>query len=165
MNVGKNMSMNKEKHTIVSPCDGEVVRLEDVCDEVFSQGILGKGFAVIPSNNDFFSPIDGKISNAYETCHAYTIEGKDGLELLVHIGVDTVELAGEYFSPVVKANMSVSQGDKLAYADTDNILARGFDPITVVIITNTEKLGIFKITYGKVKAKDSVMEYSLKEAK
>ena len=162
MNVGENMSINNEKHTILSPCDGEVVRLEDVCDEVFSQGILGTGFAVIPSNNDFFSPIDGKISNAYETGHAYTIDGKDGIELLLHIGIDTVELDGEYFSPVVKANMSVSQGDKLAYADTDNILARGFDPITVVIVTNTEKLGSFKITYGKIKAKDSVMEYSIK---
>ncbi|MBO4982438.1 MAG: PTS glucose transporter subunit IIA [Clostridia bacterium] len=156
------MSNISKKQTLLATCSGEVVKLEDVCDEVFSSGILGKGFAIIPSGNDFFSPVSGTITNAYDTGHAYMITSKDGLEVLVHIGIDTVELDGEFFSPVVKTNMSVSQGDKLGYADTSNILSRGYDPITPIVITNPEKIENLKITYGKVKALDVIMEYTLK---
>ncbi|MBE6674459.1 MAG: PTS glucose transporter subunit IIA [Ruminococcaceae bacterium] len=156
------MSNIDKKQTLLATCSGEVIKLEDVCDEVFSSGVLGKGFAIIPSDNDFFSPINGKISNAYDTGHAYMITAEDGLELLVHIGINTVELDGEFFSPVVKAGMSVSQGDKLAYADASNILSRGYDPVCVVVITNPEKIEQFKITYGKIDAKSPVMEYTLK---
>lgn len=156
------MSNIDKKQTLLATCSGEVVKLEDVCDEVFSSGILGKGFAIIPSGNDFFSPVSGTVTNAYDTGHAYMITSKDGLEVLVHIGIDTVELDGEFFSPVVKTNMSVSQGDKLGYADTSNILSRGYDPITPIVITNPEKIENLKITYGKVKALDVIMEYTLK---
>ena len=156
------MSNIDKKQTLIAPCSGEVIKLEDVCDEVFSSGILGKGFAIIPSGNEFFSPACGIISNAYDTGHAYMVNTKDGLEILVHIGINTVELDGEFFSPVVKANMSISQGGKLATADTSNILSRGYDPVTAVVITNSEKLEQFKITYGKVNALDTVMEYTLK---
>lgn len=156
------MSNIDKKQTLLATCSGEVVKLEDVCDEVFSSGVLGKGFAIIPSGSDFFSPASGIVSNAYDTGHAYMISSKDGLEILVHIGINTVELDGEFFSPIVKTNMSLSQGDKLAYADTSNILSRGYDPITVVIVTNPEKIEKLKITYGKVNALDPVMEYTLK---
>ena len=151
-----------KKQTLLATCSGEVVKLEDVCDDVFSSGVLGKGFAIIPSGSDFFSPVTGIVTNAYDTGHAYMITSRDGLEILVHIGINTVELDGEFFSPVVKANMSVSQGDKLAYADTSNILSRGYDPITVIVITNPEKIDNLKITYGEIKALDTVVEYTLK---
>ena len=150
------------KSRLLATCSGEVIKLEDVCDEVFSSGTLGKGFAIIPDGKDFISPVDGKVVNAHEAGHAYLLGSNDGLELLIHIGIDTVELEGEYFSPVVKAGMSVTQGDKLSYADTEKILDRGFDPVTVVVITNPEMIDQFKITYGKVGAGDTVMEYTLK---
>lgn len=156
------MSNLDKKQTLVATCGGEVVKLEDVCDEVFSSGVLGKGFAIIPEENEFFSPVSGKITNAYETGHAYTVTTEDGLEVLIHIGVNTVELDGEYFTPSVKAEMVVGKGDKLAYADTSKILSRGYDPITVVIITNPEMLDKFSINYGKISAKETVMEYTTK---
>ncbi|MBQ7226303.1 MAG: PTS glucose transporter subunit IIA [Clostridia bacterium] len=156
------MSNIDKKQTLLAACEGEAIKLEDVSDEVFSSGVLGKGFGILPSNNDFFSPIDGVVSNAYETGHAYMITGDDGLEVLVHIGINTVELDGEYFSPVVKTGMRVSKGDKLTYADTEKILSRGFDPVAVVVVTNSEKIEQLKITYGKVTPKDAVMEYTVK---
>ena len=155
------MKKESNKRDIFAPCSGEAIRLEDVCDEVFSSGMLGKGFAIIPSEKDFFSPCDGIVSNAHDTGHAYVIKSKDDLEVLVHIGINTVELNGEFFSPVVKSNMKVSSMDKLAYADIDNILSRGYDPVTVIIITNPEKIGYFKINYGKIKAGEPVAEYTL----
>lgn len=156
------MSNIDKKQTLLATCGGEVIKLDEVSDPVFSSGALGKGFAIIPEGKDFFAPIDGRIVNAHDAGHAYLISGKDGLEVLVHIGVDTVELEGEYFSPVVKEGMNVKQGDRLAYADTEKILSRGYDPVTVNIITNPEMIDQFKITYGKTKAKDTVLEYTLK---
>ncbi len=153
--------MNKI-HTLTATCSGEVIKLEDVNDEVFSSGMLGSGFAIIPDGKDFFSPIDGEVSNAHDEGHAYLISARNGIELLIHIGIDTVELEGEFFSPVVKAGMSVSQGDKLAYADVEKIVSRGYDPVTAVVITNPEIIDKFKITYGKVNAGDIIMEYNLK---
>ena len=156
------MSNIDTKQTLLATCSGEVIKLEDMEDEVFSSGTLGKGFAIIPDGKDFFSPIDGKVSNTHDAGHAYLITGKDGMELLIHIGIDTVELEGEYFSPVVKAGMSVSQGDKLVYADTEKIKDRGYSPVTAVVITNPEVIDQFKITYGKIQAGQSVMEYIIK---
>ncbi len=156
------MSNIDEKQTLLATCGGEVIKLSDINDEVFSSGMLGDGFGIIPDGKDFYSPIDGVITNAHESGHAYMITSHTGVELLVHLGINTVELEGEYFSPVVKVNMRVSKGDKLAYADTEKIKERGYDPVAVCIITNTEKIGQFKITYGKVNPKDAVMEFTLK---
>ena len=156
------MSNIDKKHTLLAACGGEVIKLSDVSDEVFSSGMLGEGFGIIPDGKDFFSPISGVVTNAHEAGHAYMITSDEGVELLVHLGINTVELEGEFFSPVVKVNMRVSQGDKLAYADTEKIRDRGFDPVCVVIVTNSEKLEQLKITYGKVKPKDIVMEYTIK---
>lgn len=156
------MSNIDKKHTLQAVCGGEVIKLEDVSDEVFSSGVLGSGFAIIPDSNDFFSPVGGEVTNAHESGHAYMITTDQGLEVLVHLGVNTVELEGEYFSPVVRAKMRVCQGDKLTYADTDKILARGYDPVAVIIVTNAEKIEQLKITYGKVNPGDAVMEYTLR---
>ena len=156
------MSNIDKKQTLVAACSGEVIKLEDVCDEVFSSGILGHGFAIIPDSNDFYAPVGGRIMNAHECGHAYLIETDNGLDVLIHLGVNTVELEGEYFSPVVKEKMRVCQGDKLTYADTDKIMARGYDPVCVIIVTSSEKIDQFKITYGKVSVGDSVFEYTLK---
>ena len=153
--------MNKV-YDITATCSGKVIKLEEINDEVFSTGMLGSGFAIIPDGKDFISPVDGKISNAHDEGHAYIISARNGVELLIHIGIDTVELEGEYFSPVVKAGMSVMQGDKIVYADVEKIASRGYDPVTTVVITNPEIVDKFKITYGQVKAGDTVMEYNLK---
>lgn len=153
--------MKSKMLNMISPCSGEVIPLEKVNDEVFSSGILGRGFAIVPSEKDFFSPCSGIVSNAYDTGHAYMINTDEGLDVLVHIGINTVELDGEYFSPIVKTNMKVSKGDKISYADVENIKLRGYDPVTVVVITNPERLDYFNVSYGKIKAGDTAFEYTL----
>ena len=87
---------------------------------------------------------------------------KNGIQVLLHIGINTVELSGEYFSPAVKEDMTVFQGERLTYADTEKILSRGFDPVTMTVITNPEIIDRVKITYGRVSAGETVMEYTLK---
>ena len=155
------MKNTNKSYTLVAPCTGEVIKLENVKDEVFSQGILGTGFAIVPDTKDFLSPINGKVANSHESGHAYMIEGDNGLEILVHIGIDTVELEGEYFTPFVKSNMRLSQGDRLAYADVDKISSRGYDPVCIVVVTNSEKLKSIEIKYGKIMAGQEVMTYTL----
>ncbi|MBO5287660.1 MAG: PTS glucose transporter subunit IIA [Clostridia bacterium] len=156
------MSIFNRGRGIITPCGGEVIRLEDVCDEVFSSGVMGKGFGVHPEENEIVSPIDGEIVNAYDTGHAFIIQSEDGLEVLVHIGINTVELEGEYLEPRVKKGMKIRQGDKLAYADTVKILERGYDPTVVVVITNSEKLSSLKVTRTHASPKEQVATYKTK---
>ena len=155
--------MSTNKNIIYAPCDGEVIRLEDVSDEVFSSGVMGDGFAVIPSSNKFVFPSEsGKIENAYKTGHAYTILTDDGLDVLVHIGIDTVELEGKHFERKISIGESLKKGDIIAYADVDKIMADNFDPVCVVVVSNPEKLHNIEINYGKCYAGDEVMKYNLK---
>ena len=156
------MSEAEKIEALLAPCGGEVIKLEDVGDEVFASGMLGVGFGVIPEGKEFYSPAKGKVTNAHEAGHAYMIETADGLELLVHIGINTVELEGEYFSPAVRARMSVSRETKLTYADVDRIRDRGYDPVTVVIVTNPDALERYEINYGKFAKGQEVMKYTLK---
>ena len=132
-------------------------------DEVFSSGVMGDGFAVIPSSKRFVFPIEsGKIENAYKTGHAYTILTDDGLDVLVHIGIDTVELEGKHFERKVSAGDCLKKDDELAYADIDKIMADGFDPVCVIVVSNPEKLHNIEINYGKCYAGDEIMKYNLK---
>ncbi|MBO5357324.1 MAG: PTS glucose transporter subunit IIA [Clostridia bacterium] len=149
----------KKKGYIYSPCDGEIVPLSEVNDEVFSSGALGEGFAVIPSSNNFYAPMEARVENAYETGHAYTLFSKNEIDLLVHIGIDTVELDGCYFTKKVAGGQSVTTNDILAEADINKIKEKGFDPITVVIVSNPEKIKNIDIKYGKCYHGDIAMEY------
>ncbi len=153
------MNEERNKNIIYAPCDGEVIKLEDVTDEVFSSGVMGDGFAILPSSKRFYSPVSGKIENAYKTGHAYTILSDDGLDILVHIGIDTIELDGKFFEKKASAGETIKKGDVLAYADIEKILESGFDPVLVVIISNSDKLHNVEINYGKCYANDEVMKY------
>ena len=152
--------MNK-KQQLLAPCDGEIIPLEGVSDEVFSSGMMGEGFAVIPIDKGFYSPISGRIENAYRTSHAYSIVGEDGLEILVHIGIDTVELDGEFFESKVSVGDYVKAGELIAYADIDKILERGFDPVCIVIVSNSESVHSVEIKVGECTRGDSAMLYCL----
>jgi glucose-specific phosphotransferase system IIA component len=150
------------KETIVSPVDGEIIELENVLDDVFSSGIMGDGFGVIPTSKNFYSPVSGKVENAYKTGHAYTIVSDDGLDVLIHIGIDTVELEGEYFDSKISSGECLKKGDIIAYADIDKIMEKGFDPVCVVVVTNSDKLHNVDIKYGQCYSGDTVMEYEQK---
>ena len=130
----------KKEQFFVSIADGSITNLSFVPDEVFSQKILGDGFAVFPSCNTFVSPADGIISDVTKTLHAYCITTDDGLEVLVHIGLDTVELGGSGFVSKVKPGDKIKKGEPLAVADLAAIEAAGYSTVSMVVVTNSDQL-------------------------
>ncbi len=132
---GKIFQVDSKKE-VTSPTTGKVVKLSDVKDETFAQGILGDGIAVLPSKGGFVAPIDGVLESFFPTGHAFSITGDNGVELLVHIGFDTVELKGKYFTPHATQGQKVKQGDLLVEADLEKIVEAGYDITTPVIVLN-----------------------------
>ena len=126
--------MTNKLQMVIAPLSGQPVLLSEVPDEVFSQKVLGDGVAIIPDDGKLYSPVNGEISTVAETLHAYGFTSDDGLEILVHVGLDTVGLKGEGFKPCVKEGDRVKVGDLVAEIDLDYIKAQGLNTITPVII-------------------------------
>lgn len=124
------------------PVDGQVVALSEVNDEVFSSGMIGEGFGIIPTSGELIAPEDGEITMLFETNHAIGLKTRNGAELLFHIGLDTVQLEGKHFTPYVKAGDQVKQGHPLIQFDLDAIKAAGFDPIVICVVTNQENFTV-----------------------
>ncbi len=150
----------KNKNKIAAPSSGEIIKLEDIADEVFSSGIMGEGFGVLPSVGKIYAPASGRVENIHRASHAYSI-ACDGYDVLVHIGIDTVELEGECFEPLVKIGDYVECGDELANAEIDKILEKGFDPVVVVVISAEEKIKDVKIKIGEASSGDEAMSFTL----
>ena len=129
------VSLNSE--VIAAPVNGKVEDLSETNDEVFSTKMMGDGAATIPTDGTIYAPVDGKISVAYETKHAYGITSDKGAEVLIHVGIDTVNLKGEHFESFVKQGQTVKKGDKLGTVDIDAVQKAGYDPTVMTIITNT----------------------------
>jgi PTS system glucose-specific IIC component len=119
---------------ILSPVTGKAVALEQVPDPVFSQKIIGDGIAVIPSDGRITSPVDGGVASVAETLHAYGFRTKEGLELLIHVGLETVGLKGECFQVHVKAGDQVKAGDLIAQVDLEALAKKQINPITPVLV-------------------------------
>lgn len=131
----------KSEHKITSlsaHLSGTVIPLSEVEDEAFSTEVLGKGAAIEPNSNKLFSPCDGTIAMIFDTNHAVNILSDDGCEILLHIGIDTVELKGRYFTPHVKNGQAVKKGDLLISFDADGIRSAGFKLTTPMIICNSD---------------------------
>ncbi len=126
----------KKEMIISSPVKGKVVALSEVPDETFSQEMLGKGIAIIPEEKQFYAPVSGEVSVVFPTGHAIGLIGEDGTELLIHIGLDTVQLNGEGFHVTVKQGQKVKQGDLLVEVDLEKIQEKGYSVITPVLVTN-----------------------------
>lgn len=137
------MNILKKKSFLSSPAAGDITEIETVRDEVFSKKILGEGFAVIPCGTEIVSPADGTVTDVAETLHAYCIASDDGLDIIVHIGIDTVELKGSCFMPRVKCGDRVSRGALLAEIDAEKIKSLGYDPTVIVAVTNSQRLKSF----------------------
>lgn len=135
----------KKEKSLNAVTKGSIIDITTVEDEVFSKKLLGEGFAINPQSNDFFSPASGTVSDVAETLHAYCITTDDGLEVLVHIGLDTVELKGSHFRTLVKKGQKINAGTPIAYADLDKIKTAGYKTTTMVVVTNPEKLSSFKV--------------------
>ena len=130
------MSEDKKskKLLILSPLTGKVMPLEDVPDPVFSQKIIGDGVAVFPSEGRIVSPVDGQVVSVADTGHAYGLKTEDGLEILIHVGLETVSLKGECFNVYVKPGDQVKAGDKLAEVDLGFLAEKNISPVTPVLI-------------------------------
>lgn len=128
------------------PVDGDIIPLADVPDEVFAQGMMGPGFAVVPAGNTIHSPVDGKIVSIFPTKHAIGIEADTGVEVLIHFGLDTVHLKGEGFDLLVKDGQLVQRGDALLKVDIDYVKANAPSIVTPIIFTNLtdQKLDVLK---------------------
>ena len=126
-----------DSEVIAAPVNGKVEDLSETNDEVFSTKMMGDGAAIIPTDGTIYAPVDGKISVAYETKHAYGITSDKGAEVLIHVGIDTVNLKGEHFESFVKQGQTVKKGDKLGTVDIDAVQKAGYDPTVMTIITNT----------------------------
>lgn len=126
--------------SIQAPFKGEVVDITEVNDQVFSEKILGDGVAVKPVNNIAVAPCDGKITQIFPTNHAFGITTDNGLEILVHIGLDTVNLKGKGFKRLVEVGIEVKKGTPIMEIDLDYIKQSGKDTITPIVITNMDKV-------------------------
>ncbi|WP_419749936.1 glucose PTS transporter subunit IIA [Terrisporobacter petrolearius] len=143
---------------IVAPIEGNAIYLEEVGDGVFSEGMLGKGVAIEPAVGRAVSPVDGVVSTIFDTKHAVGLTSDNGVEVLIHIGLDTVKLNGKYFTTHVKAGDRVKAGDLLVEFDIEKIKEAGYPTVTPVIVTNTDSYkDVESITKGSVKEKDKLI--------
>ena len=152
----KNTNTTK-RFGIAAPISGEAIPLDKVPDPVFADKVLGDGCAIIPDNGKIYSPVDGKISSVAETFHAYGITSDDGIEIMVHFGLETVALKGEGFTPHVKAGDRVKKGDLIAEADIDFLKSKNINLITPVLICDGADGMDIKIHEGNVKACDNII--------
>ena len=139
----------------MSPLSGEIVPIESVNDTVFSDKVLGDGCAVIPNDGKIYSPVNGKITSVAETKHAYGFVSDDGIEVLVHFGIDTVKLKGEGFKSYVKEGSEVKIGDLIAEVDIDLLKSKNFDITTPVLICNLNDNIEMNNKTGKVSSKEN----------
>ena len=148
----------EESFKIVACVDGILQNIEDVNDVVFSQKMMGDGFSIIPISNTVVAPISGNIEFAFPTGHAFGIKSNDGVEVLIHVGIDTVNLNGQGFKTLVKQGNKIKAGQPLVKMDLDLIKQNGYDPTIMVIFTSGYNKPI-QLDYGKnVKANQILIE-------
>lgn len=147
-----------EAGKICAPITGTTVALDSIEDEVFSSGTLGEGIAFIPEVGEVYAPFSGEISNFFDTGHAVGIMSADGVEVLIHVGMDTVALNGEGFTPMVKTGDTVRKGQLLLKFDIDLITGKGYKVVTPMVVTNGDEISsLTPAPYGKVSAKQDVV--------
>ena len=127
--------------------NGEVVELSAVPDETFSAGVLGQGIAILPSEGKLYSPVDGTVTQVFDTKHAICLATESGAELLIHIGLETVTLNGKHFTPKVKDGDKVKAGDLLIEFDLDEI-KKDFKTFTPILVTNAEDYSSVEVLKG-----------------
>lgn len=152
----------KKNNTLLAAATGGIVKIEDVPDEAFSQKMLGDGYAVNPVDGTIYSPAEGTVADITDTLHAYTITTKDNLDILVHIGIDTVTLKGEGFKPLVKQGDEVTAGQPIAKVDLSLLKSKNLPLITPVVIANIDEVKSFSVDTGNVTGGETaVLTYKL----
>ena len=123
---------------VAADAKGAIVKMEDIPDEVFAQGILGQCCGIDPAVGEVYAPIDGEITQAPDSLHALGIQGVGGVEVLIHVGVDTVEMKGDGFSSNVKLGDKIKKGQLLLTMDLDKIKAAGHPAVVITVVTNSD---------------------------
>ena len=150
--------LNRKKREVKAPVDGEIVSIESVNDEVFSKKMAGDGVAIVPMSNVFTAPIDGTISKIFPTNHAFSIKSKKDLEVMVHIGLDTVNLNGEGFERLASEGDEVSCGDEIIRVDLSLLKEKNIDIITPIIVSDESSFKSIDKKLNIVKEGDIIME-------
>lgn len=147
----------KRGFTVAAACDGKLMPITDVKDEVFSQKMLGDGYAIKPTDGKIYSPVTGTVTTVFPTKHAIGITTDNNLEILVHLGIDTVELKGEPFEVAVKQGDTVKQDDYLASMNTELITAENYDDTVIVVYTNMDVIkSVSDVSAGDTTHSDAV---------
>lgn len=139
----------KQDIEIGAALSGKCIALAEVPDEAFSQGILGKGVAIVPNDGKICAPADGEISTLFSTGHAVALTTSEGVEILVHVGLDTVTLEGKPFTIRTENGASVKRGDLILEADLEAIKAAGLEVITPIVICNPDDFSSIECMTGK----------------
>ena len=142
---------------IYAPLSGEIVNIEDVHDVVFSERIVGEGIAIRPKGNKIVAPIDGVIGKIFETNHAFSMESKEGIELFVHFGIDTVELKGEGFTRIAQEGQAVKRGDTVIEFDLELLESKAKSVLTPVVVSNMDEISNIEKKSGEVVAGESIV--------
>ncbi|HFK1684641.1 TPA: PTS glucose transporter subunit IIA [Bacillus tropicus] len=152
------------EETIVAPLTGAVKNIEEVPDPVFAGRMMGDGVAIDPTEGVVVSPVDGEIVQLFHTKHAIGIKAKNGTEILIHVGLETVKMEGEGFEAHVSEGQDVKAGDKLISFDLELIREKAKSTITPIVITNTDAAESIKTTVGVTATKGSteVMKVTMK---
>jgi len=152
--------LKRKVRDVYAPVDGQVVAIESVDDEVFSQKMAGDGVAIIPVTGKFTAPIDGVVNKIFTTNHAYSIRSDKDLEVLVHIGLDTVSLGGKGFERIANEGDAVKAGDVIVEVDLAYIREQEKDIITPIIISDESDVKTIEKKLTVVKCQDKIMEIS-----
>ena len=150
-----------KKQMVVSPADGDIVKLEEVPDEVFSAKLAGDGIALMPRSNTFVAPVAGVVSKIFSTNHAFSIRTSNDLEVMVHIGLDTVELKGEGFKALAKEGDKVSVGKPIISADLAYIESQGKPIITPIVVNHEKEITISSDKVRTIREGEELMEVTL----
>lgn len=139
MKIMQNLFNKKNDILIETPMKGRLINIKEVNDATFSRELLGKGVAVIPNEKCVYAPADGTVTTIFPTGHAIAITTDHGVEILIHVGLDTVKLNGKCFKSYVEKDQRVEKGELLIEADIEQIKVEGYDTVTLVIICNSEE--------------------------
>ena len=145
------------KIEIASPVNGQIVPISHVSDPTFSEEMVGKGVAIIPSDGKFYSPADGTLVSLFPTGHAFCLNTVDGAEVLVHIGIDTVKLKGEFFNTIATQGATVKKGDLIVEVDLDGVKNAGYEIITPIVVANYGKFSKLDRNTGSVNSGDAAI--------
>lgn len=153
-----NFMKRKKVFTQSAPVKGGCIPIGEVSDKAFAEEIMGKGIAIKPEDGKIYAPADGVVNTVFPTGHAVGISTRDGVELLIHVGLDTVELRGMFFKSVVTVDQSVHKGELLLEADIEEISKAGYDTVTLMVVCNSSDFTRVECkSKGTVEAGDEVI--------